>query len=208
MKRITRTFAMPALLAASLTLAACGDGGSTAGHDMSNMSPMASSAAPSSTSSAAPAAGAHNAADVAFASGMIPHHAQAVTMADMALKQANSQQVKDLATQIKDAQDPEIRTMSGWLQGWGEPVPDTAGMQHGGEGMMSMEEMSQLENATGAGFDRMWMQMMIKHHEGAIAMAQTELKTGSNADAKQLAQTIVDGQAKEIETMKSLLAGG
>ncbi|WP_235509257.1 DUF305 domain-containing protein [Terrabacter sp. Soil810] len=70
---------------------------------------------------------------------------------------------------------------------------------------MSMEEMTQLVTATGASFDRMWMQMMIKHHERAVAVARTELSQGSNGEAKQLAQAIIDARTKEIATMRALL---
>ena len=202
MKRITRVLVVSALAAA--TLSACTDNG---GHDMDNMnstrtSPGAASSSPSGQS----APGAHNDADVAFATDMIPHHAQAVAMAKMVPTRASSQQVKDLATQIQAAQDPEIKLMSGWLEAWGEPVPAAGEMQHG-DGMMSMEEMGQLETATGAAFDKMWLEMMIKHHDGAIVMGRIELTEGGDAEAKKLAQAIVDGQGKEIAAMNSLLAG-
>lgn len=200
MKRITRVLVVSALAAA--TLSACTDNG---GHDMDNMNSTNPGAATSSPSGQS-APGAHNDADVAFATDMIPHHAQAVTMAKMVPTRASSQQVKDLATQIQAAQDPEIKLMSGWLEAWGEPVPAAGAMQHG-DGMMSMEDMGQLETATGAQFDTMWLEMMIEHHDGAIAMARTELTEGSDAEAKKLAQAIVDGQSKEIATMNALLAG-
>lgn len=200
MKRITRVLVVSALAAA--TLSACTDNG---GHDMDNMTSTNSGAATSSPSGQS-APGAHNDADVDFATDMIPHHAQAVTMAKMVPTRASSQQVKDLATQIQAAQDPEIKLMSGWLEAWGEPVPAAGEMQHG-DGMMSMEDMGQLETATGAQFDTMWLEMMIKHHDGAIAMARTELTEGADPEAKKLAQAIVDGQSKEIATMNSLLAG-
>ncbi|KRF35519.1 hypothetical protein ASG96_19040 [Terrabacter sp. Soil810] len=74
-----------------------------------------------------------------------------------------------------------------------------------GLSLMSMEEMTQLVTATGASFDRMWMQMMIKHHERAVAVARTELSQGSNGEAKQLAQAIIDARTKEIATMRALL---
>jgi uncharacterized protein (DUF305 family) len=222
-----RRVALPVLgAAAALTLAACGGSSSSGsgGGGMPGMPGMTGSM--SSTATAAPtgspAAGAHNQADVAFATGMIPHHRQAVTMAELALTKATNPTVKQLATAIKAAQDPEIKTMSGWLQGWGQPVPaatgggmsqmgsattDSSGMggMGGMGGMMTDAEMSQLSNASGAAFDRMWLQMMIKHHTGAVAMAQTELSTGGNQDAKQLAQSIIDDQTKEITTMTALL---
>jgi uncharacterized protein (DUF305 family) len=147
----------------------------------------------------------NNQADVDFATGMIPHHRQAVTMADLALDKATNADVKQLATGIKQAQQPEIDQLAGWLEDWGEEVPADA---HGGhqttDGMMSADDMSMLENATGKAFDRHWTAMMIEHHEGAITMARTELKKGESDQAKQLAQAIIDGQSKEIATMKAL----
>lgn len=138
---------------------------------------------------------------------MIPHHRQAIEMATMVPTRAGSQKVKDLAAQIQAAQDPEIAQMSGWFQTWGEPAPPAGGMQHG-DGMMSMDEMTQLEKATGDAFDTMWLQMMVKHHQGAVAMAKTELAQGSNPQAKTLAQAIIDGQSREIATMTALLKTG
>ncbi|MFC7595835.1 DUF305 domain-containing protein [Terrabacter sp. GCM10028922] len=205
-----RVLALPVALAGVLTVSACG-GTDPGSHDMSNHSSTATAAATGgTTASGTPAAGAHNDADVAFATGMIPHHGQALTMADLALKSAGNAQVKALAEQVKDAQDPEIRQMSGWLRGWGEPVPEAQGMNHDagmhGEGMMSVEEMDALGKATGATFDGMWLTMMIRHHEGAVAAARTELAAGSNTESKALAQAIIDGQTKEIATMKGLQA--
>ena len=211
MNRTIRHAAIAAVsIAATLTLAGCS--GST---DHQNMPGMNAGSTPTVTSAtaASPAAGPHNAADVTFASGMIPHHGQAITMADMATSKATNPQVKSLAAAIKTAQGPEIATMSGWLTGWGQPVPaatgghDMSGMGAGTamSGMMSEQEMQQLSAATGAAFDRMWLQMMIKHHQGAVTMAQAELANGQSSDAKQLAQQIIDAQNKEIDTMTALL---
>ncbi len=198
----TRTLTLAAGAALALLLAGCGDNtGKT-------------SATPTPTASYGPAAvGAHNDADVAFAMGMIPHHAQAVEMAELALTRASNAEVKSLATAIRDAQAPEIATMSGWLLGWGEEVPDGTGTAmghgsgHGGStGMMTEEQMADLAKASGAAFDRMWVQMMIEHHEGAVAMAKTELADGQNASVTQLAQAIIAAQTREIATMNALLA--
>ncbi len=167
------------------------------------------------TSSGSASDGAHNDADVAFATDMIPHHSQAVEMADMALTQASRREVVDLAQQIKAAQGPEIDTMKGWLESWGEEVPDEdmgsmPGMDHGSDdatmpGMMTDEEMQRLGDAAGTDFDQLWLTMMIEHHQGAIEMAQTELADGENADVKALAQDIIDAQEAEIATMQGLL---
>ncbi len=154
-------------------------------------------------------------ADITFAQLMIPHHEQAVQMADMALQQATSPEVTDLATQIKAAQDPEIQQMRGWLQQWGAPeqMDGVDGMDHGdmdmggqtAGGMMSDEDMGALMDASGADFDRMWLTMMIAHHEGAIEMAEQVKAQSTNPDVTALADAIVAGQTTEIDTMQQLL---
>ena len=192
-------------LAAALTLAACGSDDTHGG--------MSGTSGTVGTSSTAPSAGtqAHNDADVAFATQMIPHHEQAVEMADLAATRAATAEVTQLATEIKQAQDPEIRTMSGWLAAWGQPVPTPGGHDMssmddmGMSGMMTDEEMQQLSAASGADFDRSWLTMMIKHHEGAVAMATTQLAQGQSPEAKVLAQQIIDAQKVEIATMQQLL---
>lgn len=197
-----KTLALAALAAAGvLTLAGCGGDDSMEG--MSGMG--TSSSAP--TSSSEPSAD-FNEADVTFATDMIPHHRQAVEMAELAASRADNPEVKQLARQISDAQDPEIQTMSDWLASWGQPVPeDMSGMDMSGSmpGMMSGEEMSKLESAEGAEFDQMFLTMMIAHHQGAIEMAKTESADGQNEDAVALAQKIQKDQAAEIKTMQGLL---
>jgi len=154
----------------------------------------------------------HNDADVEFAQGMIPHHQQAVEMADIALDPSvgASAHVVDLATRIKAAQAPEIEMMSGWLNTWAAPMTmDTStGHDMGGmNGMMSAADMDALKAAKGAEFDTMWLTMMIEHHTGAIAMAEAEKANGMSADALTLAQAIIDAQQAEIAEMNGLLAG-
>ena len=167
----------------------------------------------------------HNAADVAFASDMIQHHAQALSMVDLTLDRDLDPEVQGLAEDIRAAQGPEIETMADWLTTWGEDVPETMrdhvnsghdtgdisesmeGMDVGDEmpGMMTADDMSALENASAAEFQDMWLQMMIEHHEGAVEMAGTEQGDGQFKDAVDLAGQIVDSQTQEIDTMKSLL---
>ena len=151
---------------------------------------------------------AFNAADVAFAQQMIAHHRQAIEMAELAADRAESPEVRDLAAQIKDAQAPEIETMTGWLEDWDEPIE--GGMSMGGmqgmPGQMSEEQMRSLESASEAEFDRMFLSQMREHHAGAIVMAERELKTGEFPDAKELAQTIIDTQRAEIADIDRLLS--
>ncbi len=200
---VRRTTAVAAACATALVLAACGGNGDdtgSAGHGGHNAT--ASPSAPASQ-------GQHNAADVAFAKGMIPHHRQAVEMADLAPGRAQSPEVKKLAADIKKAQDPEIRTLSGWLTSWGEEVPAEGAMDHsmhgGMEGMMTEEEMAELKDASGKAFDTAFMEMMIKHHEGAVEMAKTEQADGAYTPAKKMADDIIASQSAEIEQMNELL---
>ncbi|MGW7397841.1 DUF305 domain-containing protein [Streptomyces cyaneofuscatus] len=200
---IRRTALVAVASAASLVLAACGSGDDTsAGHDGHSSSPSASSSAPASQ-------GQHNAADVAFAKGMIPHHRQAVEMADFAPTRAESAEVKKLADEIKKAQHPEIKTLSGWLTSWGEQVPAEGAMDHSMHaadgGMMTPEEMDNLKKASGKAFDTAFMQLMIKHHEGAVAMPKTEKADGAFPEAKTMADAIITSQTAEITRMNDLL---
>ncbi len=144
----------------------------------------------------------HNEADVAFAQGMIPHHEQAVDMAELAEDRAESEQVKELATDIEAAQAPEIETMTGWLADWGEPV-EGEGMDMGGT--MSQGQMEDLAAASGAEFDQLFLEQMTEHHRGAIEMAERELEDGQFRDALDLAETIRDTQRQEFATMEALL---
>lgn len=164
----------------------------------------------------------HNDADVAFATDMIQHHAQALSMVDLTLDRPLDPEVQSLAEDIRAAQGPEIETMADWLTKWGEEVPETMrdhvnsghdmddmeGMDGGDEmpGMMTSDDMSALEDASDAEFQTMWLDMMVEHHEGAIEMAKTEQADGKYKDAVDLAGDIVESQSAEVETMKGLLS--
>jgi uncharacterized protein (DUF305 family) len=202
----------------ALFTAACGSSTATGGIDHASTAP---------TRSAAAATG-FNDADVAFATDMIPHHRQALQMAQLAQSRAVTPAVKDLAGRISQAQQPEITTMSGWLSAWGKPIPDanpmpgmTSAMPGMASampgmsttpatgpdmpGMMSDQEMTQLTKTTGTAFDTMFLTMMIKHHQGAVQMARTEQAQGVNPEAKKLAGTIASSQTGEITEMQTLL---
>lgn len=155
--------------------------------------------------------GQFNDADVTFAQSMIPHHEQAVEMATMAQERASSTEVEQLADKIEAAQGPEIDTMTGWLEDWGQEVfsdDSMGGMDHSGSdmpGMMSDADMGSLGTATGAEFDQMFLEMMIEHHTGAIEMAKTEQQDGENPDAIALAEKIEADQTAELAQMEDLL---
>jgi uncharacterized protein (DUF305 family) len=192
------TLAAAALVAA---LAGCSNN-----EDMSGMPGHASSASPTAAASGTATTSAEfNDADVMFAQMMIPHHEQAVEMSDMILaKEGVNPDVIALAQQIKAAQQPEIDTMKSWLSAWGRPT--MAGGHQMDDGQMTEEEMKTLNEADGPTGQKLFLQGMIKHHQGAIQMAQTEITGGKNPDAVALARNIVDSQQKEITTMNGLLA--
>ncbi|WXK02679.1 DUF305 domain-containing protein [Saccharopolyspora sp. ID03-671] len=181
---------------------------------MGNMAPSTAAPAPGTAQQ-----GDHNQADITFTQQMIPHHVGALDMAKMVQGRTSNPQVLDLAGRIEQAQDPEIKQMTGWLQAWGAQTPPTGmpGMDHGSmpgmesgapmPGMMSQDEMNQLMAAKDGEFDKLFLEMMIKHHQGAVDMAKVELSQGSNAEAKALAQRIIDSQQAEIDEMHKLLQG-
>jgi uncharacterized protein (DUF305 family) len=199
---LKRLAAATAVITALAGLAACG-----------NNEDQTSSSTSSDQSGAA-----FNDADVTFATSMIPHHQQALEMVDLMKGRTLDPAVQELATRIRAAQAPEIDTMSGWLNDWGKPVPaatgsgddshDMGGMDMGSgdmPGMMSADELTGLDQASDPSFQSMWLRMMIRHHQGAIAMAKTELGDGENETARKLAQSIIDGQQAEIDQMNQLL---
>jgi uncharacterized protein (DUF305 family) len=194
-------FALLTTLVAALALAACSEDGGENGDD----------------STAIPESEEFNQADVDFATDMIQHHAQALAMVDLTRDRGLSPEVEALAEEIMMAQGPEIETMTDWLTSWDQPVPETVrdhANAHGDEpmemdsdvpGMMSAEDMAALEAAQGEEFERMWLEMMIGHHQGAIEMAQAEEADGEYRPATDLAGTITSTQQDEIDRMEQLL---
>ena len=184
-----------AVAALGLLLAGCGGS-----HDMDDMG----MATPSGTSGA-------SAADAMFAQMMIPHHEQAVEMSTLAETRASSPEIKELAAEIKAAQQPEIDQMTAWLEEWGMPVMsgmDAMG-EHGGHGMSGMltdEQMQELADAQGPEFDRLFAEFMILHHEGAIDMAE-DVVDSKDPRVAALAQAILATQAEEIAQMQAFLEG-
>lgn len=161
--------------------------------------------------SSASADDAFNDADIAFAQGMIPHHEQAIEMSRLAEDRAADPRVADLAARIEAAQAPELDTLTGWLEEWGaEPAEDGGhggGMEHGtgSTGMMGEEEMDAVTSADGAAFDALFLEQMIEHHTGAVAMAETEVSDGEFPAALEMAESIRTTQNEEIAEMEELL---
>lgn len=155
--------------------------------------------------------GDHNAADIAFAQNMIPHHRQAVDMAAMVPSRSTNPDVRVMATHISSDQQAEILTMTGLLAAWGAPIEADHG-HHGDHGAMAMPGMiddaalDQIRSMRGPAFDTLWITAMIDHHEGAITMAQTEIADGRNPDSIKLAELIINAQQREIAQMNNLVS--
>lgn len=207
---VTRTlFPVPVILAvglaASLTLTGCG-------ADTPESAASASSASPTTTVQDE-ASEQLSPEDIAFLEMMIPHHGQALQMTDLVPGRAESPEVVALATQIAAAQDPEIATMQELLRQAGRPVPDPTSTDalHSGHahsdvmaGMLSAEEMADLEASRGHDFDHLFLTGMIAHHEGAVEMAQERLAASTSPAIRDLAAQIDATQRAEIRRMKAL----
>ncbi|WP_245558292.1 DUF305 domain-containing protein [Nocardia thailandica] len=193
---------IPCIGLVALVVVGCGNDDDSAPVHHSSTTPAISTSA---ATSIAPA-GTFNDADVTFLQMMYPHHEQAVQMAELVPSRSQDQQVIDLAAGIKAAQQPEMTQIQSLLASAGKPDPAAGGaMNHDMPGIMSPEQMSSLEAMSGPEFDKMWLQMMIDHHRGAVEMAQTEITSGTNPQAKQMAETIVATQQQEIAQMETLL---
>jgi uncharacterized protein (DUF305 family) len=152
----------------------------------------------------------YNADDVAFANNMIPHHQQAVDLSALVPDHSTNADLIALAQQISAAQKPEIEVMKVFLVQWKEnPETNSGHAGHGNtmQGMVDDATMTKLKSLNGADFDKLWLESMISHHQGAIEMAKAEIANGDNVDAKALAKNIVTTQEAEIGQMKQMLGG-
>ena len=153
-------------------------------------------------------------ADVAFVQNMIPHHAQALVMTDLVADRTGRDDLPLLAERMDVSQRDEIALMERWLEERGEQVPDASAGHHYGDGelmpgMLTADDLARLEAASGRAFDELFLQYMIRHHEGALVMVAGLLsggEGGQESDVFQLAQHIDSDQSIEIARMKSLLA--
>ena len=152
-------------------------------------------------------------ADVTFAQNMIPHHEQALVLIDLVDARADGADLPRLAERMAISQQDEIAQLQGWLTERGEEPPGAHHAHGGGQhtlmpGMLTDAELAQVQEARGARFDRLFLQYMIRHHEGAIIMVQGLLNEGAGGQEPaifQLAQHIASDQAIEISRMKHLL---
>jgi uncharacterized protein (DUF305 family) len=163
-----------------------------------------------------PVEAAYNHSDIAFMQMMVPHHAQALEMAKLARRHAVDPAVRRMAARIRAAQGPEILTMSAWLERQNVEVPQPDDdprefdhAEHGHNGMMGMlseAEMTTLAEARGPRFDRLFLRGMIRHHGGAVDMAETVSAEGADVLVAELAADVHVTQTSEISRMRELLA--
>ena len=189
-KKTGSFLAVIALLAATLVgTLITRDGGS---HDNHNMGKMGSSSNAQLSAS-----------DVMFLQMMIPHHQQAVEMSKLAVKSSKDAKLLALAENIADSQAREIVQMEKWLLG----ADDNSSMDHSMHsmgGMLSTEDLSALSAATGTTFDKLWLEGMIGHHDGAIDMTEM-ISNAKNPEIKTFGENVVKDQAAQIVQMKEML---
>ena len=159
-------------------------------------------------------------ADVKFLQGMIIHHEQAILMSSMVGKRTNNPTIVDLADRIDASQEDEISFMEGWLKDRGENVPEENEHSMMGHhdmsvhidmvGMATPQQLRELENSTGTDFDRLFLQLMIAHHDGALEMVK-DLKKFSGAAydpiLNEFVSDLVNDQGVEIERMNTIAVG-
>jgi uncharacterized protein (DUF305 family) len=191
----------PVALLVALVVAGCAD------------APVASPGAPSSagvpTTAAAPSPAAVAAVDTAYARMMLGHHEQALELSALVAGRSSSPDVADLAFRIDRAQVEEVGQLQGFLRLRGAPTDPPADMA-GMAGMADAATLARLRTLSGPAFDRLWLQTMTAHHEGALAMARDQLAaTGGAASISPLAEfsrTLLVAQQAEIDRMRALLA--
>jgi uncharacterized protein (DUF305 family) len=145
-----------------------------------------------------------NAVDVTYVQNMVNHHRQALDMATLAPTRADSAKLKNLASRIKDVQGPEIQFMISWLQQQGQKVPDHHADHASMPGMATPEQMEALKAASGKDFDRLFLQLMIAHHQGAVKMSEQALIGGSHPRVEELANDVTATQSAEIRRMAEM----
>ena len=179
--------------AAALVLTSCGGNGG------------ASPTLPGSASRPAAISAPFNEADVTFTQLMIPQFQQAVTMADLALVHATDPQLRQLAAQIKAAQQPQMQTFLGWLTTWGKEPMGHEVDHTTVPGRITSDDFVKLMAAKGVAFDRLFAQLMTMHHNGALKIARDELAHGTNAAAKAAAATIERTHTTDVATLREIL---
>ena len=186
MKKILAASALTGLLALGLSGCVINVGDDTSGHAMTDNSDSN-----------------FGMNDIMFAQMMVPHHEQAVELATIAETNTQNPAILDLASRIKNAQQPEIDQMKKWIKDSGSGMDMSHEMAM--PGIVSDENMATIRAARDAEFDTLFLTHMIAHHEGAIEMVNNMIANSKNAEVKALGQAIVKAQTAEIAEMKALL---
>jgi uncharacterized protein (DUF305 family) len=193
------------VLVVVLVLASCGgEAGSSA----------PTSAPPPPTTAAAPPAtveGAYNGTDVMFLQMMLAHHEPAAALLELGRTKATRADVRGLAGELANAQAAETRTITGWLEAWGEPLVSTAHADahaaHGGLPALGEKEIADLGRMGGPEFDTAFLNMLIGHQHGAVELARMEATSGQNADVKGLAARTDETVRAQIQQLLRMVAG-
>ena len=201
MSKLTFDRSVPVVVAllATVALAGCG-----------SADPSTARAVVTSSTAAAPDS--FGAADILFVQMMIPHHQDAVTMAELARTRSQNPGIRGVAEQISSIQQPQIDTMISWVQAVGRPTaPPDFNTGHGvGEhavpGTMTFTDLVRLRESSGARFDRKFLTVMIRHHRGTLRAAKAELAEVSSPEVKAIGQDMVAKQKAELKTLRQILA--
>ncbi|MFE9810592.1 DUF305 domain-containing protein [Streptomyces sp. NPDC005227] len=145
-----------------------------------------------------------NAADLAYARMMITHHTQALRMTELAPDRAKSGPVRRIAERIAAAQGPEIATMKSWLKAHGGAGASTGHDHADMPGMATKAQLEELRAADGTAFDRLFLRLMITHHDGAITMATDVKAQGNNIQIEEMADDVIAQQTSEISRMRAM----
>ncbi|MFX4287671.1 DUF305 domain-containing protein [Janibacter sp. G349] len=213
----------PFVLAVALVLGGCSGSGDDASTSATSPdAPVLQPGTPGESNSSltgddavATPSSSHNDADVTFLQDMIRHHAQAVVMGDIVKGRLTDAKVRSLASRISDEQKPEMKGMASTLRSWGEKVPieasNPSGSGHGSHddhsdmpGMATPAQLSDLRTAKGADVDRLYLDLMIAHHEGALEMCTTLGDKGADERTGELGDDISVTQTKQIDQMKGM----
>lgn len=218
---VTRRLLVP-IAVAVLALGGCSSSEPTAPSATSPDAPVLQPGEPgepnaslTGTSAAATPTVSHNDADVTFLQDMIVHHAQAVVMSEIVEGRLTDDRVRGIASRIADEQEPEMRGMANTLKSWDEKVPVEAtnpmlGAREGGDhhtsmpGMATRAELDELVGAEGAEVDRQYLELMIAHHKGALAMVTTLGEKGSDERTSEVGDDIHVVQSKQIRQMQAM----
>jgi uncharacterized protein (DUF305 family) len=148
-----------------------------------------------------------NAGDIAFAYRVISHHGQSVELAALVPDRSSNSDLIVLASTVSSAQGPERELMRVLLVQWNENPNDS---QRGSAvaGMVDDATVARLQSSSGREFDTLWLQSMIRHGQGAVAIAEDEIASGTNVDAIATARRMVDSQQAQIGQMQQMLGAG